>query len=181
MAEPSAAATRSLSPESARPRRRKIVPRCDRGAHMETARSSATCAVDLIGRTGTHAGRNGHGAPTSHGRSVWLFSNRVACLTPGTQANDLEHARRLGATECSFWCAVDGHAGQLPRRAYRRLRARSPGACRSLSVMWSVVGRSPAGRDRSQPALNGRAHALTACVPPFRVVCDASDQDRRSG
>ncbi len=40
-------------------------------------------AVDLIGRTGTHAGRNGHGAPTSHGRSVWLFQ----------QSSGLPHAR----------------------------------------------------------------------------------------
>ncbi len=134
MAEASAAATRSLSPESVRPRRRKIVPRCDCGAHPETARSSATCAVDLIGRTGTHTGRNGHGAPTSRGRSG-CFSNRVACLTPGTQANDLEHTRRLGATECSFWCAVDGHAGRLPRCAYRRISrvARTPELSQSVT------------------------------------------------
>lgn len=69
---------------------------------------------------------------------------------------------------------------ETPRRS-RRLPARSPGASRSLSVMWSVVGGYPADRERSQPALHGRAHALAACVPPFRVVCDASDQDRRSG
>jgi hypothetical protein len=70
---------------------------------------------------------------------------------------------------------------RFARHAERRLGARSPGTSRSLSAMWSAVARYPAGRERSQPALNGRAHALTACVPPFRVVRDASDQDHRSG
>ncbi len=58
------------------------------------------------------------------------FSNRVACLTPGTQANDLEHARRLGATECSFgvpWTAMladyqGAHIGGYLRAAGKRRR-----------------------------------------------------------
>ena len=54
---------------------------------------------------------------------------------------------------------------------------------RNLSVTQCdvVCSCQVSGRERSQPALNGRAHALTACVPPFRVVRDASDQDHRSG
>jgi hypothetical protein len=93
--------------------------------------------VRMQGATGTVL------PPLTVGR-FGCVSNRVACLTPGTQANDLEHARRLGATECSFWCAVDGHAGRLPRRTYRRLGVRSPWPCQEATGLLRIAGASAA-------------------------------------
>jgi hypothetical protein len=122
--------------------------------------------------------------PRNHGRGSRLLADLAIEWRPTRQEPDQRSrahlpARRRGQNDGSG----DRTASQPTRlaRIYRRLGARSPGTSRSLSAMWSAVARYPAGRERSQPALNGRAHALTACVPPFRVVCDASDQDRRSG
>src|SRR5215831_15064052 len=62
-------------------------------------------------------------------------------------------------------CSRRPASTQSGRRAYRRVGARSPG---NVSVtQCDVAYKLPAsgGRERSQPALNCRAHALTACAP----------------
>ena len=61
------------------------------------------------------------------------------------------------------------------RDQYRRVGARSPRTSRSLTVMRFVLGRYPAGGERSRPALNGKAHAPAACCSLFRAVRDARD------
>lgn len=143
---------------------------------------SAAASARTTGSGGLSAGADPWDAQIGLGVMVLLRSSDTSAFCVGkcpamTASPEAVKARAHNDRFGPAYADLLKAARPAPNGARRALS----GTSQSLSVMRPVVGGCPACRERSRPALNDRAHALTACAPPFAAVRDVSDQDRRSG